>query len=250
VGIKRDDVILVVDDLIPALPNLVAGANEDGYHFLNDNYGRDYTADIVTDIVAAAEGYACVECGEPLRTSRGVEVGNIFKLGTRYSAAMNAPFLDRDGKPKAVVLGSYGIGSGRLLACIAEEYNDDYGLIWPISVAPFQVHIVALRGGFEAAEQLYEGLTAAGVEVLYDDRDESPGVKFNDADLMGMPLRLTVGGRSLKKGGVELKRRTAKERDLVPLEQVIERVKTEISALEAEIAAGVVEVPLPVQTGD
>jgi prolyl-tRNA synthetase len=245
VGIKRDDVILVVDDLIPALPNLVAGANEGGYHFLNVNYGRDYTADIVTDIVAAAEGYACVECGEPLRTSRGVEVGNIFKLGTRYSAAMNATFLDRDGKPKPVVMGSYGIGSGRLLACIAEEYNDDYGLIWPISVAPFQVHIVALRGGFEAAEQLYEDLTAAGVEVLYDDRDESPGVKFNDADLMGMPLRLTVGGRSLKKGGVELKRRTAKERDLVPLEQVIERVKTEIAALEAEIAERMVEVALP-----
>ncbi len=246
VGIKRDGVILVVDDLIPALPNLVAGANDDGYHFLNVNYGREYTADIVADIVAVTDGYACSECGAPLRTSRGVEVGNIFKLGTRYSAAMDATYQDKDGKNKPVIMGSYGIGSGRLLACVAEEYNDDYGLIWPISIAPYHVHIVALRGGFDEAERLYGELTAAGVEVLYDDRPEpSPGEKFNDADLMGMPLRITVGGRSLKNGGVEFKRRSEKTQDLVPLEDVLTRVQDEIVAMYEEIAAGVVNVPLP-----
>jgi len=183
IGVRREGVIVVVDDLIPASPNLAAGANEDGYHYINTNYGRDYTADIVTDIVAAADGYPCSECGAALRTERGVEVGNIFKLGTRYSAAMNATFLDKDGKQKPVIMGSYGIGSGRLLACVAEEYNDEYGLCWPITVAPYQVHIVALRGGFDAAEQVYADLQAAGVEALYDDRTApSPGEKFNDAE--------------------------------------------------------------------
>jgi len=246
VGITREDVILVADDLIPALPNLVAGANDDGYHFLNVNYGREYTADIVADITAAADGYTCSECGEILHTSRGVEVGNIFKLGDRYSAAMDATYQGKDGKSQPVIMGSYGIGSGRLLACVAEEYNDEYGLIWPISIAPYHVHIVARRGGFDEAERLYGKLTAAGVEVLYDDRPEpSPGEKFNDADLMGMPLRITVGGRSLKQGGVEFKRRTEKDRELVPLDEVITRVQSEITALQEEIVNFVVDVSLP-----
>ncbi|RME82728.1 MAG: proline--tRNA ligase [Caldilineae bacterium] len=245
VGIK-DDVLVVVDDLIPRSPNLVAGANEDGYHYLNVNYGRDYKAAIVADLVAAEDGYACVQCGEPLRTSRGVEVGNIFKLGTRYSEAMNATFLDKDGKPKPVIMGSYGIGSGRLLACVAEEYNDEYGLKWPITVAPYQVHIVALKGGFDVAEQLYTDLQKAGVEVLYDDREElSAGVKFNDADLIGIPIRLTVGGRSLKQGGVEFKLRSSDEREIVPLDQIIDKVQEEIARLLAEINARVVPVEMP-----
>ncbi len=244
VGVKQGTLI-VVDDLIQAVPNLVAGANEDGYHLLNVNFGRDYTAEIVTDIVSVEDGYACSVCGQPLRTSRGVEVGNIFKLGTRYSADMNATFLDKNGKAQPVIMGSYGIGSGRLLACVAEEYNDDYGLIWPISIAPYQVHVVALKGGFEFAEAMVADLEAAGVEVLYDDRNLAPGVKFNDADLIGVPLRVTVGGRSLKKGGVELKRRSEKERDLVPTAEIVERVRSEIAALQAEVAAGVVVVELP-----
>ncbi len=234
-GIRRDGVILVVDDLAAKSPNLVAGANEEGYHFLNVNYGRDYEADIVADIVSAADGYACPNCGAPLRTVRGVEVGNIFKLGTRYSAAMGALFQDQDGERKPVIMGSYGIGVGRLMASVVEEYNDKYGIIWPITIAPYQVHIVALKGGYEAAEQLYADLLAAGVEVLYDDRNESPGVKFNDADLIGIPLRITVGGRSLKKGGVELKRRAAKDIALVPLDEAVARVQDEIRAMEAEL---------------
>ena len=240
IGIQRDQVIVVVDDLVTKSPNLVAGANEEGYHFVNVNYGRDFTADIVADIVAAADGYACPECGAPLRTVRGVEVGNIFKLGTRYSAAMGALFQDKDGTRKPVIMGSYGIGVGRLMASIVEEHHDEYGIIWPITVAPYQVHIVALKGGFEVAETLYQALQEAGVEVLYDDRTEpSPGEKFNDADLIGIPLRLTVGGRSLKKGGVELKRRSEKDVHLVPVDEVVARVQEEIRAMTEVIMAKV-----------
>jgi prolyl-tRNA synthetase len=235
VGIDPANMLLVVDDLVAASPNLVAGANEEGYHLLNTNYGRDYTAHIVADIVSAADGYACPHCGAPLRTVRGVEVGNIFKLGTRYSAAMGATFQDKDGERKPVIMGSYGIGVGRLMASVVEEHNDKYGIIWPVTIAPYQVHMVALKGGFEAAEQLYADLQAAGVEVLYDDRNESPGVKFNDADLIGVPLRITIGGRSLKKGGIELKRRAAKAITLVPLDEAVNQVQAEIRAMEAEI---------------
>lgn len=245
IGVR--DAIVVVDDAIPDSPNLVAGANEEGYHLLNVNYGRDYQADIVCDIAMATDGHGCPECGSPMRTSRGVEVGNIFKLGTRYSDSMGCAFLDRDGKQQPVIMGSYGIGSGRLLACIAEEYHDEYGLMWPISVAPYHVHLVTLGDeGSEAesaATRLYEELQAGGVEVLYDDREESPGVKFMDADLIGLPLRLTVSRRSLKQGGTELKHRTSKERIIVPLEETVARVGHEVLALEREIAEGVTQVP-------
>jgi len=138
--------LVVVDDAIPASPNLVAGANEDGYHLLHVNYGRDYTAEIIADIAAAQDGDACPKCGGALHSVRGVEIGNIFKLGTRYSDAMGCKYLDRDGVEKPVIMGSYGIGSGRLLACVAEEHHDELGLIWPVTVAPFPVHLVALVG--------------------------------------------------------------------------------------------------------
>lgn len=238
-----DGITVVVDDSVTQSPNLVAGANEEGYHLLNVNYGRDYEADIVGDIAAAQEGDACPNCGTALSESRGVEVGNIFKLGTHFTVAMDATYTDEEGEQHPVVMGSYGIGVGRLMACIAEEHNDDYGLIWPITVAPYHVHLVALRGGFEVAEEIYDKLRAAGVEVLIDDRDESPGVKFNDADLIGVPIRLTIGGRSLDKGGVELKLRQEKDSELVPLGEVVERVETVRDALFEAIAARVVEVP-------
>jgi prolyl-tRNA synthetase len=245
IGVKADTLI-VVDDLVAASPNLVAGANEDGFHFLHVNYGRDYQATFVADIVAAEDGFACSRCGSPLRTSRGVEVGNIFKLGTRYSASMNATFLDRDGTRKPIIMGSYGIGSGRLLACVAEEYNDERGLCWPITVAPFHVHIVPLKGGLETATQLYTDLRAAGVEVLLDDREElSAGVKFNDADLIGIPIRLTVSERGLQQGAVELKHRTATAGEMVPLPEVVARVRNDIAAMEAAIRSRVQPVPIP-----
>jgi prolyl-tRNA synthetase len=241
------DIVVVVDDIIPESPNLVAGANEEGYHLLHTNYGRDYTATVVADIAVARAGDACPVCGAPLRTSGGVETGNIFKLGTRYSAAMDATFLDAEGKSRPVIMGSYGIGLGRLLACVVEAHHDDKGIIWPISIAPYQVHLVALANEKSAAaataDQLYADLTAAGVEVLYDDRAESPGVKFMDADLIGIPLRLTVGERGLKRGGVELKRRDSADSTLVPVADVPAAVRAEIARLEDAISATVVPVP-------
>jgi prolyl-tRNA synthetase len=246
VGLQRKgepDFLVVVDDSIPASPNLVAGANEEGYHLLHVNYGRDYTGDVVTDIAGAQDGDACPECGSPLRSVRGVEVGNIFQLGTWFSEAMGAEFLDRDGQAKPVVMGSYGIGLTRMMACIAEEHHDDHGLIWPVTVAPFQVHLVLLSGkGQEAemaasADSLYARLTSAGIEVLYDDREETPGVKFNDADLIGLPVRLTVSPRAQKNGGIEFKRRDQDERCIIPEAEVLDKVKAEIEALQNEIEA-------------
>ena len=236
------DILVVVDDLIPESPNLVAGANEEGFHFINVNYGRDFHADVVADIVAAREGDACPKCGKPMKSVRGVEVGNIFKLGSWYSEAVGATYQDADGEEKPVVMGSYGIGSGRLLASIAEEYNDQYGLIMPITVAPYEVHLVELKGGKDesidvrnAAEKLYQDLTQAGIEVLYDDRDESPGVKFNDADLIGIPLRLTVGHRALKEGGLEAKLRHESEKRVIPLDQAVDNVKKTIQGLYDDV---------------
>lgn len=240
IGLKG--ALIVVDDSVASSPNLVAGANEEGFHLGNVNYGRDFSADIVTDIAVAEEGYACPDCGAPLRASRGVEVGNIFKLGTRYSDALGCVYTDAEGKERPVIMGSYGIGVGRLMACAAEEHHDEYGLIWPISIAPYQVHLVSIFGNDADADAVYQRLTAAGIEVLYDDRNERPGVKFNDADLIGIPLRVTVSQRSLEAGGVEFKRRAEKDKTILPLEGLEEHLRAEIAALQAEIDRGVVEV--------
>jgi prolyl-tRNA synthetase len=233
VGLR--DVLVVVDDLIPRAPNLVAGANETGFHLRHVNYGRDYSADIIADIAAADAGDGCPSCGRPLRAVRGVETGNIFKLGTHFSEALDATFDTEDGERRPVVMGSYGIGLGRMLACIAEEYNDEYGLCWPVTVAPYSVHIVQMRGCEAVAEELYDDLRQAGIDVLLDDRDERPGVKFNDADLIGVPLRLTVGKRALNQGGVELKLRTEAERELVLLDDVAPTVKKRLDELAAAL---------------
>lgn len=237
IGLKT--ILVVVDDLIPGSPNLVAGANEDGFHVRNTNYGRDYSAQVVADIVAASEGDACPNCGAPMRSARGVEVGNIFKLGTHFTDALGASFTDENGQSRSIIMGSYGIGVGRLLACIAEEHHDEQGLVWPISVAPYPVHLIVLGSKTgepeRLAEQLYAELREAGIEPLFDDRIESPGVKFNDADLIGLPLRLTVAERSLKNGGVEFKRRSSPDRRIVPYPQVLNEVKAELAALQAEV---------------
>lgn len=240
-GLK--DVFVVVDNLVPDSPNLVAGANQKGFHFRNVNYGRDYEADVVADIALAEEGSACPRCGAPMRTSRGVEVGNIFKLGTRYSVDMGATYLDEEGKEWPIVMGSYGIGSGRMLASIVEENHDEKGLIWPISTSPYHVHLLSLRGGEAAAEEIYRQLEEAGLEVLFDDRDESPGVKFNDADLIGIPIRITVSERSLKEGGAEVKLRRDSDKRMISLEQLLDGVKRLKADFESEIASKVVEVP-------
>lgn len=236
VGLERGScLIVVVDETVAATPNLVGGANDEGYHYRGTCYDRDYEADIVTDLVAAQAGDLCARCGAPLRAERGVEVGNIFKLGTRYSDALGCTYLDAEGEAQPVVMGSYGIGVGRALACVAELHHDDDGLIWPITVAPYDVHVVALHGAEEEAEDVYRNLRAAGLEVLLDDRPERPGVKFNDADLIGVPIRLTLGRRSLEQGGVEAKLRREAAGELVPLDEVATYVSDVVRALRAEL---------------
>jgi prolyl-tRNA synthetase len=246
VGIRG--AIVVVDESVARSPNLVGGANEEGYHLENLNYGRDFTADVVADLAVAGEGDPCPDCESPLRASRGVEVGNIFKLGTRYADAMGCAFLDRDGTSKPVVMGSYGIGVGRLLACIAEEHHDEHGLIWPVTVAPYQLHLVSLSGGAEdevqqAADALYRELVEQGIEVLYDDRAESPGIKFADADLIGIPLRATVSRRTLGRDAVELRNRRTKEQLVVPRSEAVAEVRRILEELTAEITRGIAAVP-------
>lgn len=239
IEIDRSGVLLVVDDLIPDSPNLVAGANRVDYHVANVNYGRDFEADIVTDIAAAADGHACPECGGVMRTERGIEVGNIFKLGTRYSAAMDAGYLDEHNTDHPMVMGCYGIGVDRLMATVVERHHDDKGICWPLSIAPFQVMLISLSGGdpavTETAEAIYETLTEAGLEVLYDDRDDRAGVKFNDADLMGLPIRLTVGARGIKNGVVEFKVRRTGHTGEIPLEDHLIEAVLELLDVEGRI---------------
>ena len=230
--IGLNGVLVVVDDAITTSPNLVAGANEEGFHLKNVNYGRDYQADVVADIAAAEDGYLCPKCSQTMTAVRGVEVGNIFKLGTRFSASMDANFLDENGESQPIIMGCYGLGVTRLLACLAEEHHDEQGLVWPISVAPYQVHLVALRGGEETAVDLYNQLQAANIEILYDDRNERPGVKFNDADLIGIPIRLTVSQRSLANEGVEVKLRHESERTIVPLDNLLGQIQMTIANLK------------------
>jgi prolyl-tRNA synthetase len=233
-GVK-ESVQVIVDDSIPELGPFVTGANREGYHIRGIRYGRDFRAAVVTDIAAADDGLLCPECGQPLRAVRGVEVGNIFKLGTRYSEAVGATFLDSEGTQKPVIMGSYGIGVGRLIACVAEAFRDDAGLALPVSVAPYAVHLVDLTTDGEFAGTLYDSLQNAGIDVLLDDRNERPGVKFNDADLIGCPLRITVGQRGLDKGIVELKARADGATDELPVDGAVERIVERVRGLYAEL---------------
>jgi prolyl-tRNA synthetase len=232
IGLTGGDV--VADELVMASPNLVAGANEEGWHLLNTNAGRDWQPDVVADIASADDGDGCSVCGEPLRTVRGIEVGNIFKLGTRFAKAFGATYLDPEGNAQPIVMGSYGIGVGRLLACIAEEHHDERGLRLPVAIAPYAVHLTVLRGADspagEVAERVYASLGAAGVTVLFDDRGERPGVQFADADLIGLPVRLTVSERSIAAGGIELKRRDAGESRVVAEDALVAAVRAELEA--------------------
>jgi prolyl-tRNA synthetase len=217
--------VVVVDDLAARTPNLVAGANRPGYHLRNVNVGRDFVPDIVADITNAREGDPCPECGAPVRLAKGIEVGNIFKLGTFYTEQLGATYLAEDGSRRPVIMGSYGIGLGRNLACIVEAHHDDKGIIWPRSVAPYPAHLVSIGAARdpavrEAAEALYTRLTATGVELLYDDRDESPGVKLTDAELLGMPTIVTISTRSLAAGGAEVTDRVSGERSVRPMADV------------------------------
>ena len=220
---------VVVDESVKNGANFVAGANKPDYHIKNVNFPRDFSADIVADISLACAGEGCIQCQKPLKTVRGIEVGHIFKLGTFLAEKMGAYYADAEGNSRPIVMGCYGIGVGRLLASVIEASHDEKGIIWPFSVAPFEVYLCPLfledERVSQTAEMLYNELTDSGIEVLYDDRMESPGVKFNDADLLGIPLRITVSPRTLEKNSVELKWRTEKKADLISLDGIIDQVK-------------------------
>jgi len=223
--IGAHDTVVVVDDLVARSPNLVAGANREGFHYRNVNVGRDFDADVVADITNVQEGDACPQCGMAVTLRNGIEVGNIFKLGTKFSAAAGATYLGEDGREHPIIMGSYGIGVGRNVACIVEAHHDDKGIIWPAEVAPYAAHLVAIGAArdpqvAETADRLHDLSIEAGREILYDDRDESPGVKFTDAELLGMPWILTVSPRSLAAGGVEVTERATGERSTRPIAEV------------------------------
>jgi len=227
IGVKG--VKVFADDSITSGSNFIVGANKPGYHFRNANYPRDFQVDLMADIALARPGDSCPKCRGKLSSARGIEVGHVFKLGTFISERFGASFLDNDGKSRPIVMGCYGIGLGRLLAAIVEQSHDDQGIIWPLSVAPYQVYLCPLHLNKPAvlptAEKIYQELQKEGIGVLFDDRDDSPGVKFNDADLLGIPLRLTLSPRTLQSQSIEAKWRMEKEAKLLPLENLAVQVK-------------------------
>ena len=218
------NVKVVADDSITLGSNFVAGANKEGFHFRNVNYPRDFHVDVMGDVTLTKAGHICPMCGGELIAYRGIEVGHVFKLGTFLSDKFDASFLDRDGVSRPLVMGCYGMGLGRLLAAIVEQSHDDKGIIWPALVAPYQVYLCPLYGSdpkvASLAEEIYGELQAQGIEVLFDDRKESPGIKFNDADLLGIPLRLTLSPRTVKNDSIEAKWRWEKQFQMLPLENL------------------------------
>lgn len=224
------DCTIVVDSELLGQKNLCAGACKEDYHLKNVNYGRDYEGDIVADIKVLAEGDPCPVCGAPVKYARGIEVGQVFKLGTKYSEAMGAMYKDENMQDKPIVMGCYGIGVTRTLAAVVEQNHDENGIIWPMSVAPYHVMITVMKPNDEVqaavAEDIYKNLTRAGVEVLLDDRKERPGVKFKDADLLGIPIRITVG-RGAADGIVEYKlRREADKMEISVAESIASAIDT------------------------
>ena len=220
------DCTIVVDSELPGLKNLCAGANKEDHHAINVNYGRDYTADIVTDLKVLKEGDPCPVCGAPVKHARGIEVGQVFKLGTKYSKSMGAMYKDENQKDQPIVMGCYGIGVTRTLAAVVEQHHDENGIIWPMSVAPYHVIVTLVKpedeAQAEAAERIYSELQKARVEVMLDDRKERPGVKFKDADLLGIPVRITVG-KLAGEGKVEYKLRRDTEKEEITIEEAIAR---------------------------
>ena len=221
VGMDPKKVIIVVDQSVMQMHNICCGANEEGYHYINVNPGRDFTPTYVADIRLMAEGDPCPHCGAAVKKARGIEVGQVFKLFTKYSQAMHATYLDENGKEQPMVMGCYGIGVGRTMAAAVEQNNDKDGMIWPAAIAPYHVLVVPVNIKDEAsnakAEEIYQTLQKAGLEVVIDDRKERPGVKFKDADLIGYPLRVVVGPKTLTTGELEVKVRRTGEVKMLPL---------------------------------
>lgn len=228
IGIKAD--YLFVDNEVTFMYNFIVGANETGYHFSNVNYGRDFEG-TVGDFRNAVEGEKCPKCGKKLTIARGIEVGHIFKLGTKYSESMGAYFVDENGENKPLIMGCYGIGINRTMSAIIEQHHDENGIVWPMSVAPYKVIVVPAvfksEEQMQTAEKLYNEIKALGIDVLLDDRNERAGVKFKDADLIGIPVRITVG-KKIADGEVEFKLRSSSDIETISLASVIDRVKKEI----------------------
>ena len=220
----------IVDDSITMGSNYLAGANKDGFHLRNVNFERDFKADIIADIAEAKKGYLSPDGKGKLVAKRGIEIGHVFKLGNVYSSKMGANYTNEDGEQNEILMGCYGIGVGRLLAAAVEANHDDYGMLLPRAIAPYEIYLAGLNLNDPdiayKAEMIYEVLQDAGYEVLFDDRDTPPGVKFKDADLLGIPARVVISTRSLENGGVEVKSRTSKDSEIVSESDVLESVKS------------------------
>ena len=223
----KEDVRVIIDSRVTEMKNLVIGANEEDGHYINANYGRDFTGEIADDLLMVEEGDIDEESGKELKFARGIEVGNIFQLGTKYSESLDAKYLDENGKDQYFYMGSYGIGVTRSVTAIVEQNHDDKGIIWPLVVAPYHAIITVINKNneeqMEVAEKIYEKLLMNGVEVLFDDRKERPGVKFNDRDLIGIPLRVTVG-KGAADGLVEYSTRAEMENSEIKVEEAIETI--------------------------
>jgi len=215
------------------------GANEDDYHYVSAQPGRDFAVDEWADLVLAAPADFCPECEAQLSGARGIEISQVFQLGTRYSETMGATYADENGDEQPFIMGCYGVGVSRSLAAVIEQHNDENGIVWPVSVAPLEVAVLPLSVGDEeiwpVAERLWRELSDAGVEVVLDDRDERPGVKFNDADLVGWPYQVVVGKKGLAEGVIELKDRATGERSTVPLGVAVETVAAMIAEERARL---------------
>ncbi len=234
---------IIADERLRDANELVSGANADGYHYRHIDLRRDCRIDLYADVRTVQPGEPCPECGAALEVVRAIEVGHIFKLGTKYSEALGARFLDEHGHERPIVMGSYGIGVERIIAAFIEQNHDEHGICWIPAIAPYHVHLLAL--GIERSDavrqhsdELYSSLWAAGVEVLYDDREESAGVKFNDADLLGLPLQLIVSARGLEAGTVELKERRSGRRHHVALAEAVDKVVEQLQAIQAMLVLG------------
>ncbi|MFW6035756.1 MAG: proline--tRNA ligase [Halothermotrichaceae bacterium] len=225
--VGMEDVKIVADNKVEFVKNAVVGANEEDYHYKNANPDRDFQVNEYLDLRKVKAGDNCPKCDGKLEIKSGIEVGHIFKLGTKYSQSLGATYLDENGKEKNIVMGSYGIGITRLVAAAIEQHHDDYGIIWPSAIAPYQVIILSLGNNDkvkEKSEEIYKELTKKNIEVLIDDRKERAGVKFNDADLIGIPLRITIGARSLKAGNIEARVRKTGEELNLPLDKSVDSI--------------------------
>ena len=232
VGLK---IRIIADNALKGMHDFVTGGNRKDLHLKQVRFDRDFQVNLFGDVRTIMPGDRCPRCGGDIAFGRGIEVGHIFKLGTKYSLALKAVFLNEEGKEQPIIMGCYGIGVGRIVAAAIEQNNDENGIVFPVPIAPFEVTILPLQmhdaAVTEAAEEIHRDLSELGMDVLLDDRDERAGVKFKDADLLGIPLRITVGSRGIKTGTVEVKQRTETENILIPISDIASHMKDRIKAL-------------------